>query len=234
MKLVLTCEHGGNKIPAKYLPLFADAQEALNSHRGLDLGALDLFYHLSKLTRFSQSNTISRLLIEINRSPGHPKLFSEFTTDLSDKEKIQIIETFYFPYRYEVEKKISELIAKEEEVLHFSVHSFTPVWRGESRNVDIGLLYDPSKSLEKSFCKNLKKQLLLQSPSLKIRYNYPYLGIADGFTTYLRNKFPKKYSGIELEVNQKFSSQNKMEPRLKTVIYKAIEICLKNNNGPGN
>jgi len=227
MKLVLTCEHGGNKIPTKYLSLFADAQEALNSHRGLDLGALDLFHHISKLARFSQSNTISRLLIEINRSQAHPKLFSEFTTDLTYKEKIELIETFYFPYRYVVEEKISELIVKGEEVLHFSVHSFTPVWNGESRNADIGLLYDPSKVREKSFCKNLKQQLLLQSPSLKIRYNYPYLGITDGFTTNLRNEFPKKYSGIELEVNQKFTSQNKMEPGLKTSIYNALEICLK-------
>ena len=234
MKLVLTCEHGGKKIPKKYLSLFASAQEALNSHRGLDLGALDLFNHLSKLARFSQSNTISRLLIEINRSLGHPQLFSEFTTDLFDKEKIEIIETFYFPYRYEVEKKISELISKGEEVLHFSVHSFTPEWKGESRNADIGLLYNPSKAKEKSFCKNLKQQLLLQSPTLKIRYNYPYLGIADGFTTYLRNEFPKNYSGIELEVNQKFTSQNKMEPGLKISIYNALEICLKNTKGPEN
>jgi len=234
MKLVLTCEHGGNKIPVKFLLLFAEAQEALNSHRGLDLGALDLFHHLSNLACFSQSNTISRLLIEINRSKGHPKLFSKFTKDLSHKEKIELIETFYFPYRTEVEKKISELIAKGEEVLHFSVHSFTPVWKGESRNADIGLLYDPSKPREKSFCKNLKQQLLLQSPSLKIRYNYPYLGIADGFTTHLRTQFPKKYSGIELEVNQKFTSQNKMEPELKTSIYNALEICLKNNKDPKN
>jgi len=234
MKLVLTCEHGGNKIPTKYLPLFANAQEALNSHQGLDLGSLDLFHHLSKLACFSQSNTISRLLIEINRSLRLRNLFSEFTTNLSFKETFELIDSFYFPYRFEVEKKISELIDKGEEVLHLSVHSFTPVWKGESRNADIGLLYDPSKAREKDFCKNFKQQLLLQSPSLKIRYNYPYLGIADGFTTYLRERFPKNYSGIELEVNQKFASQNKMEPGLKTSIFNALEICLKNNHGPGN
>jgi predicted N-formylglutamate amidohydrolase len=234
MKLVLTCEHGGNKIPTKYLPLFADAQEALNSHRGFDLGALDLFHHLSKLAYSSQSNKISRLLIEFNRSLGRPKLFSEFTKDLSLKEKIELIDSLYFPYRFEVEKNISEIIAKGEQVLHLSVHSFTPVWKGESRNADMGLLYDPSKAREKDFCKNLKQQLLLQSPSLKIRYNYPYLGISDGFTTYLREKFPKNYSGIEVEVNQKFTSKNKMEPGLKTSIFNAFEICLKNNKGSEN
>lgn len=227
MKLVLTCEHGGNKIPSKYLPLFADAQEALNSHRGLDLGALDLFHHLSKLACFSQSSSISRLLIELNRSLEAPNLFSEFTKDLSQKEKIEMIETFYLPYRLEVEKKISELIARGEEVLHVSVHSFTPVWKGVARNADIGLLYDPSKASEKDFCKNLKQQLLLGSPSLKVRFNYPYLGIADGFPTYLRERFQKNYSGIELEVNQKFTHQNKMELGLKTRIFNSLEVCIK-------
>jgi predicted N-formylglutamate amidohydrolase len=234
MKLVLTCEHGGNIIPIKYLPLFGEAEEVLNSHRGFDLGALDLFDFLSKLAGYNQSNTFSRLLIEINRSHDHPKLFSEFTSVLSHKEKIELIETYFFPYRYEIEKNISKFLEKGEEVLHFSVHSFTPLWKGEFRNADIGLLYDPAKEREKSFCKNLKQQLLQLSPTLKIRYNYPYLGIADGFTTFLRTQFPNKYYGIELEVNQKFSSQNKMEPLLKTSIFNALEICLKNNNGPEN
>jgi len=234
MKLVLTCEHGGNDIPTKYLPLFADAQETLKSHRGFDLGALDLFHQLSKLAYFSQSSTISRLLIELNRSLGRPKLFSEFTKDLSQQVKLELFDSYYFPYRTEVEKKISELIAKGEEMLHLSVHSFTPVWKGESRNADIGLLYDPSKPGEKAFCENFKRQLLLQSPGLKIRYNYPYLGIADGFTTYLRERFPKNYSGIELEVNQKWASQNKMDPGLKASIFNALEICIKNNKGPEN
>ena len=228
MKLVLTCEHGGNEIPTKYLPLFKDAKVALNSHRGLDLGALDLFHHLSKLASFSNIQIISRLLIEANRSLQYPQLFSEFTKNLPSKEKNEIIENYYFPYRNVIENKISRLIEKGE-LLHFSTHSFTPVWMGEPRNADIGLLYDPSRMREKDFCKNLKQQLLLQSPALKIRFNYPYLGIADGFTTYLREKFPENYAGIELEVNQKFAFQNKMDQGLKASIFKALEICIKNN-----
>lgn len=234
MKLVLTCEHGGNEIPTKYLPLFKDAQAALNSHRGLDLGALDLFDHLSKLAFFSQFSTKSRLLIELNRSLKLRYLFSEFTGNLSFKDTFELIDSYYFPYRYEVEKNISALITKGEEVLHFSVHSFTPVWKGITRNADIGLLYDPSKTQEKDFCKNLKQQLLLQSPALKIRFNYPYLGTADGFTTYLREIFPENYSGIELEVNQKYAPNNKMNRALKLSIYKALEICIKNKKCPEN
>ncbi|PTM08135.1 MAG: N-formylglutamate amidohydrolase, partial [Bacteroidetes bacterium] len=42
MKLVLTCEHGGNQIPKQYQALFPD-KTVLQSHRGFDLGSLDVF-----------------------------------------------------------------------------------------------------------------------------------------------------------------------------------------------
>jgi hypothetical protein len=39
---------------------------------------------------------------------------------------------------------------------------------------------------------------------LRVRRNYPYLGKADGFTTYLRRHFPvDRYAGVEFEVNPK-------------------------------
>ncbi len=43
-----------------------------------------------------------------------------------------------------------------------------------------------------------------QPQNLIIRRNYPYRGNADGFTTYLRKKYPaSKYIGVEIEINQK-------------------------------
>lgn len=223
MKLVLTCEHGGNEIPEKYKSLFLNAKEALDSHRGYDLGALDLFQQLNNLADFSKAQKVSRLLIETNRSLHHPQIFSEFTQPLGREEKEEIIENYYKPYRNSVEKAISELIAEGEEVLHFSVHSFTPNLNGEERTADIGLLFDPGRTAEKEFSRKFKKILREISPDLKIRYNYPYLGKSDGFTTYLRKKFPNYYRGIELEVNQKFSDGNKMDSSLKLAIFDALE-----------
>jgi hypothetical protein len=55
-----------------------------------------------------------------------------------------------------------------------------------------------------------------------VRFNYPYLGKADGFTTFMRKQFPKNYIGIEIEVNQKFAANNIIERQLKEDIYKAI------------
>ena len=62
----------------------------------------------------------------------------------------------------------------------------------------------------------------MELPKFKVRFNSPYLGKADGFTTYLRKKFPDKYSGIELEVNQKFSKNNAFKSDLKTALYNSL------------
>lgn len=228
MKLVLTCEHAGNLIPKNFQPLFTGAKEDLNSHRGYDPGAHDLFTFLRKLADYNKENPISRLLVEINRSLGHSQLFSEFTRQLSASEKENILETYYHPYRREVEQNIQDYLSKGEQVLHLSIHSFTPILNGEMRNADIGLLYDPGRKEEKLFCQTFKSRLLQESSDMKIRFNYPYLGKADGFTTYLRRKFQKNYLGLEIEVNQKFVNNDLLDEGLKMTFLKALS-DLKNN-----
>lgn len=205
LTLVLTCEHGGNKVPAAYTALFEGHQELLASHRGYDIGAKELFEELKELAHAAFFADTTRLLVELNRSLHHNSLFSSITNNLPPLQKRQMLQEHYHPYREAVEARIQELVESGKQVLHISVHSFTPVLQGEVRRADIGLLYDPKRSLEKSFCHNWKKHLQKLNPALQVRFNYPYRGIADGFPTYLRRKFPEnQYLGIELEVNQKF------------------------------
>lgn len=226
MILVLTCEHGGNEIPDSYKFVFNNASKQLQTHRGFDLGALDMFEYLKDLAQFSMYSKTSRLLIELNRSLHHNNLFSEFTKPLKSEHKKNIIETYYLPYRNRVESEISKYIVNDEHVLHLSIHSFTSKLNSIERHCDIGLLYEPSKDLEKEFSKQFKSQLNIENPDLNVRFNYPYLGKADGFTTYLRKQFPKKYMGIEIEINQKFSKSNFMEYHLKETLRLAIQSCL--------
>ena len=46
IRVLLTCEHGGNEIPVAYRSHFTNAKAALSTHSGLDIGALDLFHKM--------------------------------------------------------------------------------------------------------------------------------------------------------------------------------------------
>lgn len=205
-KLILTCEHGGNHIPEEYKHLFEGADEVLQSHQGWDPGALELAQYLSReLDAPLFYSTTSRLLIELNRSSFMPDWFSEYTSDLFHKDREDIINRYYTPYREAAEKAIGECIAKGQKTLHLSVHSCTPVLRGVVRYLDAGILFDPDRYLEEEFANYWKIALEKEDPHLLIKFNEPYLGIEDGFTTYLRTVFPAKlYAGIEVEINQKY------------------------------
>ncbi|NJB82390.1 N-formylglutamate amidohydrolase [Wenyingzhuangia aestuarii] len=227
MKLLLTCEHGGNNIPLAYDALFQGQELVLHTHRGYDKGALDLFKYLRPLAVFHKSNEVSRLLIELNRSLHHSMLFSEFTKTLNKKEKQLLIQQYYHIYRSKITQQIESLLHSHQCIFHLSVHSFTPVLNGVTRKCDIGLLYDPSSPNEKKIAYLLKAELKKRAPELNIRFNYPYKGVSDGFTKTLRKQFPKNYVGIEIEVNQKFSFQNKINEDLKKVIYKSLKLIIE-------
>ena len=202
--ILFTCEHAVNDIPQAYQKFFAQEQSLLNSHRGIDFGAITIAQHLSAaLNAQLFQATASRLLIDCNRSINHPACYSEITTPLPELTKQAISSKYYSPYRASVEQWIKTHIAEQKQVLHLSIHSFTPKMHGEVREVDIGLLYDPKRLPEKHFAQQWKNNLKKCSPPLRIRLNAPYQGTSDGFTTALRKIFPQNsYLGIEVESNQ--------------------------------
>ncbi|GAB4404417.1 MAG: N-formylglutamate amidohydrolase [Bacteroidia bacterium] len=202
MHLLFTCEHGGNEVPPAYAPCFEGAAAVLASHRGYDPGALALYETLRPLGAAGFYSTTSRLLVELNRSLHHPRLFSAYTRALPRAARQHLVETWYRPHRDAVEACIADWRRTGATVLHIAVHSFTPVLDGQVRQADIGLLYDPRRTAERTFACDWQAALQRQAPHLRIRRNYPYRGAADGFTTYLRRVFPQHYLGLELEVNQ--------------------------------
>ncbi len=205
-RLFVSCEHASNRIPAAYRELFTD-NVVLESHRGWDIGALQIAKQLAVFfdAPLHAANT-SRLLVDLNRSQHHQKLFSEFVRDLSREKRETIIQKYYLPYRLQLTENIASLIRQKHRVLHISVHSFTPVMNGEVRNADIGLLYDPKRQSEKALCHAWQQHLKKDLPATPVRRNYPYTGIQDGLITSLRKQFGNdQYSGIELEINQRIA-----------------------------
>jgi len=202
---LISCEHGGNRLPRRYRPIFRGLEPLLQTHRGFDAGALGMARDLAKaLSAPLFVATTSRLLIDLNRSVGHPRLYSEATQYAPLELRREILERYYLNYRNRVEACIAGALARGGRVIHIASHSFTPVLDGRIRNADIGLLYDPDRAAELELCRRWQASLKAHAPELQIRRNYPYAGRSDGFTAYLRRQFPNEaYLGIELEINQK-------------------------------
>jgi predicted N-formylglutamate amidohydrolase len=202
--LLLTCEHGGNRIPQAYRPLFRGAAAVLASHRGWDPGALLVARTLSaRLRRPLHAVTWSRLLVESNRAPSNRRIWSTFTASLPRAERAAILERYWWPHRREVVAAVQREIARRGRVIHVAVHSFTPVLGREVRKADIGLLYDSRRPRERAFCLRWQAALREHAPQFRVRRNYPYSGLADGLPTWLRRRYrDAAYAGVELEINQ--------------------------------
>ena len=218
MKLILTCEHASNRLPAsfkKFVP--TDIQE---THRAYDIGALAVFRKLVNFAKpeFSCEGKFSRLFVDLNRTITNKSAFSEYYGELetrnkaaAEKAKAAAIK-YWMEYRENIEKFVMSNIDKGTKasgnkgaaIVHLGIHSFTPVLNGKPRNTDIGILYDPARPLERKYAQVIKDEIKRLHPHMKVRFNYPYKGTSDGLTTSLRKKFGPRYAGIEIEINQKF------------------------------
>ncbi|MDD5290308.1 MAG: N-formylglutamate amidohydrolase [Patescibacteria group bacterium] len=243
--LIVSCEHAGNKIPKEYRNYFKLYKKILETHNALDIGAKKL---AKKIARAFGAplflNLISRLLIDVDCSlHNKPYLFfapsdagseektnqfKEAFKDFPEIEKEQIIKKIYEKHRQKLEKQIADEIKNSRGVFHLMVHSFTPNFKGEERNADIGLLYNPALSDEAELCQKWQKILIELDSNLKVRLNYPYTGSEDGLTSNLRRQFGEKYLGVEIEVNQKWPTGDKRKwKRLQKIIVKSLKILLK-------
>ncbi len=230
-RFLVTCEHGGNRIPARYRPLFAGSKALLASHRGYDPGALavakDLAAALQAPLFFS---TTSRLLVDLYRAPGHPGLHGEAVRGAAAALRQEILARHYLPYRRQAEEAVAAALAAGQPLIHISSHSFTPVLGGEVRHADIGILYDPSRGGEAALCLRWQAALEERAPALKVRRNYPYRGISDGLCRHLRRRFAaNRYLGIELEINQKhvFANGAAWRELRRTLIAALLEALAK-------
>lgn len=201
---IITCEHGGRLVPLGLAPLFDQHEELLDSHRGWDPGALELAERLARrLGAPLHATRTSRLVVDLNRSLHAPDLFSELTRQLPPADRDRILAEHYFPYRNAVETAVAAGVDTAT-VLHLSIHSFTPDLDPEARDFDLGILFDPERPGEAAFARRLHATLASRAPELAVRDNEPYLGVADGLTTHLRQRFTaERYLGIELEVDQR-------------------------------
>src|SRR5665213_1772479 len=133
---VLVCDHASNRIPEEYGDLGLSAIERLR-HIAWDPGALAVSLALVDLLDAPLiHSTISRLVIDCNRTYGAPGLIAEVseTTEvpgnrqLGDNERGRRIADFHVPYHQAIENILNRRAAQRQDTLLIAVHSFTPVY----------------------------------------------------------------------------------------------------------
>lgn len=229
LRVVISCEHAGNTVPRPCSRAFASRGRVLASHRGWDPGALDLAACLARQCAAPlYAFRVSRLVIDANRSPRHPALFSHLMKTVAAGDKNRVLQGLYGPYREQVRAAVQARAQRSRPVLHLSVHTFTPVLKGEKRTADIGLLYDPSRPAERCLAAAWRQALRDAEKPLRVRRNFPYRGTADSLTAWLRRLYPDTaYAGIELEVNQRFVRQGGLHwQAVKEVLAGSIQRLL--------
>lgn len=206
VSFVVSCEHASPAVPPELVERFADAGEVMTTHRAWDAGArpiAEMFAATWGAPLFCGEAT--RLVCDLNRSIGNKTLWSEWTRDLPPPVQAGILKRWYHPYRDAVTGAVASAVEKggADGCFHLSVHSFTPVWKGEERKVDLGLLYDPARPREKALALAIQDELGRALPDLRIRRNAPYRGVADSLTSFLHKRHSDdRYVALELEFNQ--------------------------------
>jgi predicted N-formylglutamate amidohydrolase len=224
--LLVTCEHGGNQVPARYAHLFRGWARTLQTHRGFDLGALSMARQLAAAFRAPLvASQVTRLLVDLNRSIGHRTLRSVASRSAPRAEQARMLRDHYLPHRDQVERLVAAAIARGRRVVHVGSHSFTPSLDGELRRADVGLLYDPARAGERRLADRWKSGLEARAPELRVRRNYPYLGKHDGLTAHLRQLHSAAtYVGIELEINQALvKGPPRVWSRLRSVVIQSLQ-----------
>lgn len=200
---VLVCEHASNFIPAELHDLGLNG-DVVKSHIAWDLGALQVAREMSPILRAPLvAHRVSRLVYDCNRPPEADSAVppeSEIyripgNVGLSAAARNARIEQYYKPFRDTLAACLDKRMATGRAPVLVTVHSFTPVFKGARRDLDIGILHDE----DTRFADALLKIMQAESDFV-VRRNAPY-GPQDGVThTLVEHALPRGLLNAMIEL----------------------------------
>lgn len=174
LPVLLVCEHAGRAVPS-VLSGGDFPQEALDSHRGWDIGAEAVARKIAQdLSAPLVVQRYSRLVIDCNRPIGTPQSIPEVSDrmeipgniGLSPEERHAREEEIFQP----LDRAIESAFCRHERLAVFSIHSFTPVFGGQARPWHAGFLSRKTLATAES----LMASVAQAQPELHLALNEPY------------------------------------------------------------
>lgn len=178
--VVLTCEHASAELPAWLQASPAD-RDWMRTHWAVDLGGAALTRALAaRLDAPAVLARASRLVCDCNRSPGSPTWIREtveghalsFNQGVGAEERQRRARALYAPYHHAIDSLLVDRLARRQPSFLFSVHTFTPDYEGELREMEAGVLFDLHDELGEAFADGLNRA------GLETAINAPWSGKA--------------------------------------------------------
>ena len=182
--VLLVCEHASNVLPAHFGDLGLPS-EALLSHIAWDPGALSVARGISEgIDATLVYQRFSRLIYDCNRPPSSPGAMPEVSeiyavpgnTDLTAEERLARTDALYVPFHDAIRGLIRDRRARGQDSIIVTIHSFTPVYHGRERAVELGILHDEDSRLADRML-----EAAAEAPLYRTERNQPY-GPEDGVT----------------------------------------------------
>ncbi len=177
-EVLVVCEHASNRIPDDLWGLGL-SEELKRSHIAWDPGALELARKMSAQTGATLVyGGLSRLVYDCNRPPDSPGAMPERSEthdipgnrDLTADARSARVAAVYRPFHDKVADRIRAL--RPVLTLLVTVHSFTPVFKGQRRTVEIGILHGRDPGFARAMMETAPE-------GHDVRLNEPY-SAADG------------------------------------------------------
>ncbi|RON09059.1 N-formylglutamate amidohydrolase [Pseudomonas brassicacearum] len=174
--LILVCEHASRYIPTALNNLGLSG-EAAREHIAWDIGALALAESLSKTLGVTLlAANYSRLLIDLNRplqAPDSIPAKSEIyqipgNQHLDEATREYRRQCLFQPFHTRLGELIDTRLAEGRAVRVVGIHSFTPIYYGQPRALEAGVLYARAEVYAKRLIDGLARH------PLRVAGNQPY------------------------------------------------------------
>lgn len=222
-EVVLVCEHASSFIPDHLRHLGLSAQDRL-SHAAWDPGALEVAKHLSRrLEAKLVAGAVSRLVYDCNRPPDAPDAMparSELiavpgNVGLDAAAKAARVATYYDPFHAAVRAALQVT----RNAILVTVHSFTPVFHGKARHVEIGVLHDADTRLADAM-------LATADRAFNVQRNQPY-GPQDGVTHTLKEHgLAGGHLNVMIEVRSDLIATPQQQAEMAGILGRWLETAL--------
>lgn len=226
-RVVLVCEHASNAFPAPWDAPGLDG-ELRRAHIAWDPGALGVARGLAQALAAPLIHAgASRLIYDLNRPPDAPGAMparSELhdipaNRDLQAAERLRRTQALYIPFHAALADLLAQRLAAGARPVLITVHSFTPVYFGQPREVEFGVIHDADDRLARA--------IAAQQTGLITRLNEPYRA-ADGVAhTLARHATPLGLPHAMLEIRNDLiataQAQAEMAARLAPAIRNAMD-----------